>query len=669
MSAIGAIFNFNRRPFDDGDLRDLTALWRALQKWGPDGGRIVTSDSCGVCYRAFNTNSESEFEVQPVVGADGTILAADLRLDNREELFAATHRSLPQSSLAQTTDAELAVAVCRVWGADFPLHLIGEYAVLVYEPRAGRLLLCRDHIGAPPLYYHRDHDRLIASSQLAPLLDVFPVCREIDEEYVAGCMSRGPTIGLTPYKHIHAVRPAHVVSASAAGDLRERRFWKLDVDAEIRFDRDEEYEEAFRYHLRNAVRAPLRSNRSLLIELSGGLDSSTIACLADESIREGNVPANRYDTVSYVYDESPTSDESKFIHCVEDHLGCVGIHVKDEECSLLPPADQTLDIVTPNPILYSYGYHAALCRLMRETGARVLLTGVGGDQVLGSSYDPYPELADLLVLKQLFALHRRVQTWSETLQKPYLWLLWQKTLVPVLPRRVQPLFRRAAMKRVPAWVNAAFVAKTKLRENELPPADPFGFRLPSDRDKAISYLAVIKNVAPCHRREMTPLDSSYPFMHRPLVEFLQAIPFTQLLRPGENRSLMRRALRDLLPEKVARRKTKGIPTEGLCRAVAREWQTLRSLFAESRVCAYGFMDSAPLLAAIDRSRNGLEVFNGALLTAISLEFWLRALEQRPAAKRDATLSGSTRAAVANAGAPYVHTAVGHHETRTGMVPE
>lgn len=646
MSAIGAILNFNNRPFDEDDLHDLAALWQALQKWGPDGGRIVTSDYFGVCYRAFNTNRESEFEQQPIVSEEGTILVADIRIDNRAELFGATRHLLAQPSLAQTTDADLAIAVSRLPGTEFPRDIVGEYAMVLYERRTNRLLLCRDHIGARPLYYYCDSNRLVVSSQLAPLLDVCGVSREIDEEYVAGCMSRGPTIGLTPYKHIHAVKPAHIIVATESGALAERRFWKLDVEKEIRLKRDEDYEEAFRYHVRNAVQAPLRTNRPVMIELSGGLDSSTIACVADESIRQRRVDSDHFDTVSYVYDESPTSDESKFIHCVEDHLGRTGIHVRDEDCSLFPARAEDLDIVSPNPILCSFGYHETLCQLMRENGARVLLTGVGGDQVLGSSYDPYPELADLLMLKQPIALHRHLQVWSQTLQKPYLSLLWHKTLGPVAPRRMQPLFRRAEMKRIPSWFNAAFVAKMKLRENEIPPQDPFGFKLPSSRDKSISYLSVIKNVAPCHRREMTSLDSAHPFMHRPLIEFLQAIPFEQLLRPGENRSLMRRALRDLLPEKIVRRKTKGNPTEGLCRAVSREWKLLRSLLSNSRVCAYGFMDSEPLLDAIDRARNGLELYAGALLTTISLEFWLRALEQRPAARRDATLSGSTRAAVA-----------------------
>jgi len=647
MSAIGAIFNFHKRPFDsEEDLRDLTALWQALHKWGPDGGRIVTADSLGLCYQAFNTTRESRFEQQPLVGRDGCLLVADVRIDNRPELFAATHDLLSNTSSDRATDADYLLGAYRRWGAEFPFHVVGEYAIILYDPRARKLLLYRDHVGARPLYYHQNKDRLIVSSQLAPLVDLFGISRDINEEYVAGCMSRTPRVGLTPYKHIHAVVPAHLLVATESGDLIEQRYWQLEPGKQVRFNSDEEYEEAFCYHLRNAVQSPLRTDRPVMIELSGGLDSSTVTCVAEESIRKKQTQATRFLSVSGVFDESPTSDESKFIDCVEDHLGIAGIHVRDEDSRLLPPADAVLDAVTPNPVLCSYGFHSALGRLMRETGARVLLTGVGGDQVLGSSYDPYPLLADLLVLRKPLALHRELRLWSQTLDKSYLSLLWHKTMVPVLPRAFQPWCRQNTLKKVPSWFNPNFVARTKMRERKLPAPDPFGFRLPSEVDRSISYLSVVGSISPCHRRELSCLDSSHPLMHRPLIEFLQAIPFDQFLRPGENRSLMRRALRDLLPEKIGRRKTKGDPSEGVARAIAREASTMRSLFADSRVCAYGFMDPAPLFAAIDRAKNGLEPHAGALLLTISMEFWLRALERRPATKDYAAVDERPEFAVA-----------------------
>lgn len=647
MSAIGAIFNFNQRPFDrEDDLRDLSVLWHSLHKWGPDGGRVVNTDVFGACYQAFNTTRESRIEQQPLVARDGRILVADVRIDNREELFAATHRLLTVTAQDRITDADYVMAAHARWGDEFAFHIVGEYAIALYDPRTRRLLLCRDHVGARPLYFHYNKDRFIVASQLASLIDLRGVPRDIDEEYVAGYMARGPRVGLTPYKHIHAVKPAYVLTVTESGCLSEKRYWQLEPGREIRFNSDEEYEEAFRYHVRKAVQAPLRTDRPVMIELSGGLDSSTVACIAAESIRNGQTQTTRFDTVSLIYDESPTSDESEFIKCVESHLGKTGIHVRDEDCNLLPHQDADFDVVSPNPVVCSSGFHGALRRLMRETGARVLLTGVGGDQVLGSGYNPYPLLADLLVLKKPVALHRELRLWSQVLDKPYLSLLWHKTLVPVLPRALQPWVRRDRMKSVPPWFNRDFVARTRLRERNLPTPDPFGFRLPGEIDRAISYLSVVKGIAACYRRELTCLDSSPPYVHRPLIEFLQAIPFEQFLRPGENRSLMRRALRDVLPEKIARRKTKGNPEEGIARAIAREAPLMRSLFADSRVCACGFMDSAPLLAAVDRAKNGLEKYAGALLLTISLEFWLRALEQRPATKDYAPVSEPPQFAVA-----------------------
>lgn len=642
MSAIGAIFNFHQRPFGEEDLRDLTALWHALHKWGPDGGRIVTTEFLGFCYQAFNTNREARLEKQPLVARDGCILAADVRIDNREELFSATHDLLDRRS----TDADYLMAAHSRWRTKFPVYVVGEYAVALYDPFERRLLLCRDHSGARPLYYHHNKDRLIVSSQLAPLVDLFGISREIDEDYVAGCMARGPGEGLTPYKHIHAVKPAHRLIVTDSGRLNEERYWQLEPGKEIRFRTDGEYEESFGHHLRNAVQAPLRTDRPVMIELSGGLDSSTVACIAAEGIREGRTQATSFDTVSLVYDESPTSDESTFIECVETHLGQTGIHVRDEDCALLPPADVDFDAITPNPVLCSSGYHAALCRLMEETGARVLLTGVGGDQVLGSSYDPYPLLADLVIQRKPLALHRELRLWSRTMSKPYVSLLWHKAVVPVLPQTLKRWCLQENMKKLPSWFNADFVARTKLREQKLPLLDPFGFNLPSEIDRSISYLSVVKSVSPCYRRQLTCLDSSHPFLHRPLIEFLQAIPFEQFLRPGENRSLMRRALRGLLPEKIARRKTKGDPSEGLARAMARESAALRSLFTDARVCAYGFMDSAPLLTAVDRAKSGLEQYASALLLTISLEFWLRALEQRSVANEYVAAGGSPQVAVA-----------------------
>jgi len=129
-------------------------------------------------------------------------------------------------------------------------------------------------------------------------------------------------------------------------------------------------------------------------------------------------------------------------------------------------------------------------------------------------------------------------------------------------------------------------------------------------------------------RQWIGIDVTYPYAHRPLVEFLQAIPLEQLLRPGENRFLMRRMMVGILPDEIAKRRTKGNPREAIFRAIARESDRLRSVFENARVCARGYVDKEPLLTALDRAKHGFESHSAFLVQTITLEFWLRGLENR-----------------------------------------
>ena len=264
---------------------------------------------------------------------------------------------------------------------------------------------------------------------------------------------------------------------------------------------------------------------------------------------------------------------------------------------------------------------------MRENNARVLMSGQGGDELLGSNYSAYPEVADHLRSLKLALLNRRLRDWSSALNKPYIQLLLKSALLPLLPRGVQTLFKRGTRRVLPPWFAPEFIKRANLSERNLGVKDVFGFRLPSERDQSAGFISMVRSISLGSRSEQTDIDITYPYLHRPLVEFLQAVPIEQLLRPGENRSLMRRAMRGILPDKIAERKTKGNPEEVIDRALMREWARLRPIFENARVCARGYIDQRPLLAALDRARHGCERLSSPLLATVCLELWLRAFDE------------------------------------------
>ncbi len=616
MSALGGIINFDGKPVDE---RTLITMGNGLASNGPDGGGQYLNGPIGVVYRAFWTNKESRQEQQPLVTEAGQILAWDGRLDNRAELIAGLRDEL----FDRQSDVDLVMAAYRKWGLGFVSKLLGDFALSLWEQKTRSLILARDHAGPRPLFYYQDGDEFIWASELRVLLALKGPQLEVDDEFVAGFLTSQPTSTATPYKNVYAVLAGHIAIVHE-GNIRVERFWGPDPNHEIRYHSDEEYEEHFRQLFREAVRCRMRVDGPVWSALSGGLDSSAITCMAHEIAESGDAEASSVKTISFLYDISSSSDEQEFIESVEEKIGITGLHIRESDYPPLSIFPEQSRISFPDGIDCHFARHKALFEEMNKEGARVLLTGHGGDELLHSGASPTSELQDLIAQRQPLRLHRALREWCQFSRNSYQGLLWQDGIVPSLPLRLQLLFDRRDHVRLPPWINEEFVTRLRLRERKFDAADVFGFKLPSARSQALGYLSVVKLVSKAAYRARGSIEVSHPYMHRPLVEFIHAIPWRQLMRPGQTRSLMRRALKNLLPEKVLNRKTKRGPDEASLRAMSREWPQLERMFSKPRAETLGYVDSQTLLRAFERAWHGQG--NTHLSIIISLELWLRSLE-------------------------------------------
>jgi len=369
MSTLGGIYNFDAAPVD---AHLLTALGEGLASRGPDGGSEFQLGSVGMTYRAFHTNRESRQEIQPLVSSDGHILCWDGRLDNREDLISILRYELSEDY----TDVAIVSASYRRWGNDFLPKIIGDFALSLWDSNTHTLLLARDLAGPRPLFYRSNKERIIWSSELSVLLDLAEGGLELEDEYVATYLIGRSEPGLTPYKGIRAVPPGNVIILRN-GQFQIRRFWGLDPKHEIHYKSDAEYEEYFVHLFREAVRCRLRVDGPVWAQLSGGLDSSSIICMANEILTSGDSEASKLETVSYVYDESTSSDERDFIRCVEEKRGRVGHYLREEDYPPLASFPDDSRVSFPDFLDCFVDRHRALCDAMRADGARVLLTGHG----------------------------------------------------------------------------------------------------------------------------------------------------------------------------------------------------------------------------------------------------------------------------------------------------
>lgn len=617
MSGIGAIFNFDGAPVNAEQLQMLTD---SVSTRGPDGTSLFRSSNIGMCFSALHTTRESLLEKQPLVTTDGDVLVMDGVLFNREELIRLLHLGPDEDQ----TDAAIVSAGLRMHGAGFVSKIVGDFALVHYDRRSNSLLLARDPFGIRPLFYHRNKNDLLIASDLAALIKISGKSPELDEDYVCTYIVTLPESGKTPFLGFLPVEPAHMLIARD-GQLTPSRYWHPETVKDIVYGTDAEYEEHCRHLMLEGVRQCLRTDhRPIWATLSGGLDSSTVVCLANHLIQNGRAEAKELQTYSIVFAEARSADERPFMRAVEQKIGRTGFHLVDDPYWLAIPSPKESFLPVPTPLLCVPGRQDRLRDEMVQHNARVMLNGLGGDQVFWNIPMPSPELSQLLIDLNFMALHRRTRVWSRTFKQPYLHTLWKMALLPFMPDTVRALFQPKLL--VPYWLDHTFVRKMRLRERTLLPADPYGFDHPGKRIQSTGFQQLIRMIASGGYAERDGIELRSPLLYQPLVEFSFAIPFEQKLRPGEVRSLMRRALRNDLPEKVLHRPGKGEISEAMHKGLLRESSRVDSLLADPLVCSLGYVDRDRLRSAVSLAKHGAKLNVGALLKTISLEVWLESFQ-------------------------------------------
>jgi len=547
------------------------------------------------------------------------LLAWDGRLDNRPDLARAVEAP------RDTPDLELLALAYERWGLEFPAHVTGDFALALWDGRQRRLSLARDPFGLRPLFYAPWGEGLVWASTLRGLRAAGAALGDIDEEWIAGYFSRSIDPATTPWRGVRAVPPGCAVLVEKES-LRTERLWRTEEMSQIRLGGDAEYEERFRDLFLAAVRRRLRTAGPVTAELSGGLDSSSIVCAADHLLRAGEAAAPDLVTVSYVYERSPSSDERPFMAEVEARTGRRRRHVLESEAPRLAGlAGSALEI--PSSLVCFRELYRAVFELMRENGSRVLLSGFGGDHLLTSQVDVPYQLADLLHQGDLRAFLPALSRWRAEQQKPYLQLLWEGALCPLLPRPAR-LRLSSPPTPLPPWLDRRFVRRRDLAARAVATLDiPGEYPRPSKRRQAGAVQSAIRAICWMYDWWDAPIQFSAPYLDRDLVEFCLGVPDDQFVRRGETRSLHRRALAGLLPPRIARRRDKRGPDEAILRAIAERWGDLQPLLDEPRIAARGWVSPAAFRRALQEARFGRPGDHlPALLPSLSLEVWMRAVE-------------------------------------------
>jgi asparagine synthase (glutamine-hydrolysing) len=561
MSGIVGIYYLDRGPID---RENLTKMVDILAHRGSDNADIWVDGCVGFGHRMLWITPESLFEKLPLCNQTGDlVITADARIDNRDELIAALQISNRPSD--KITDSELILAAYEKWGEDCPKHLLGDFAFAIWDERKQILFCARDHFGVKPFYYYFSNNTFVFGSEIKAIFCLSEVPRQINEVKVAEYLSlETDDKSITFYKHIFRLPPAHKMTVNCEG-IELQRYWSLDSTRKLQLSSDEEYADAFCKLFTEAVRCRLRSAFPVGSMLSGGLDSSSISCVARKLIAEKE---NRLHTFSAVFDKVTECDERIFQDAVLAQGGFEPHRFHADGVSPLIDLEQVLwhqDEACSAGNLY---LNWNLYQPAKKNGVRVILDGFDGDSTVSHGLGYLTELANT---EQWFHLATYVKDYCTRVGEPWQGALWSwirnYKINPVISnspvlskvwRGWQKLFRRnlptqSALNNQPAWrklINSEFFEQTNLIERlKNQPSPPI-------TERETHYRRLMEAGMP---RTLETLDKAagaygielrFPFWDKRLIEFCLSLPPEQKISKGWTRMVMRRAMKDILPQQV-----------------------------------------------------------------------------------------------------------------------
>jgi asparagine synthase (glutamine-hydrolysing) len=587
--------------------RDLTAereaalaMTRTMRFRGPDDEGLWTDPHVALGHRRLAV-IDVEGGVQPMSEGPATIVYSGEAYNFRElrrELEAHGHRFRTRS------DTEVVLQAYLRWGPDLVDRLNGMFAFAIWDRRTEELLLARDRMGIKPLYYApTPHGVLFGSEPKAILANPMFTAR-IDDEGLCEVLTMVKTPGHAIFSGMREVVPGHTVRVSREGRT-DRTYWSLtarehtdDIPTTVRHVRE---------LLDDIVERQLISDVPLCTLLSGGLDSSALTALADQALGPESVRSFAVDFVDetggFIPDELRDTSDTPYVHDVAKHVGSLHNDVVLSTAQLA--SSRVMDRVLRARDLPGLGDMDSSLFLLFEEIRRhstVALSGESADEVFGGYrwfHDPAAVNADTF-------------PWAGTSFSNGRDLLD----TGLLARTAEYQARRyhEALDEVP----------------HLPGVSAYERRM-----REICYLHLTRMVRVLLDRKdrlsmAVGLEVRVPYCDHRLVEYVFNTPWSYKTYDGREKSLLRGAVADALPESVVQRVKSPYPATQNASYEEAIRKQLSEVLADSSAPIQPYLNAEAVREALRHplGNSSLQRDRIALERAVTLNDWLTAY--RPA---------------------------------------
>ena len=515
-----------------------------------------------------------------------------------------------------STDTEVIIYSYLEWGLGCFSRFNGMWALAIYDKRNGSVVLSRDRTGKKPLYHSTFKGNIIFASEVkafknVPEFHLKPNKRKVIN-YAARHYRYVDNDTESFFDEIHQVPKSSYMVLNKDGSIHTEKYWDLSTDITNTDISDDEAVHQFKELFIDAVRIRLRSDVPLAMNLSGGLDSTSITCTA---AKELGVNVRTFSGVT----GTGRFDESEYIDAVVEDVGAEHTYFYPETSDLIPTISRMLSY-HDEPICTVTWYSLfQISEKISNAGIPVVLTGHGGDELLGGYWDHYHQ--------NLFDLKKSGHE-EEYLNEKNDWLSNHS-------RDPHEIDEFAEL------ISTRYTDKKKEIEHfskylDIINKDSLGYicnqsPLGSYKDGVLQrrlYLELLHETVPASLRAEDrntmafSVESRIPFLDYRLIEFVFSLPNKFKVRNGLGKWLLRESMKGILPEKVRTRKDKA----GFV-APASEWfrtknkNDVSDLLQSDSLRRIGVFDQRKIIKCFDEHITGKKDHHMILWNWINLAIW------------------------------------------------
>lgn len=539
----------------------------SMSHWKADHKGSMAVGGLGLGNLLLRNVPESMDEIQPLTDEEaGLSITADARIDNRTYLT--QQFGLSKQETSRWPDCRFIVEAYKKWYTGCVSYLEGDFAFAIWDSVRHELFCARDIFGIKPFHYYHEDGLFAFATEMKGILSLTSVDQTLAESWIADFMLNiRPDRHVTFYEHIVKLPAAHFLHFKE-GHVKTHKYWSVDTKTVTHLSSEQEYVDTFLELLNQAVEKRLRSNWLVTSELSGGLDSSAVASIAQKI---QSAKGQRFASLSDVmpdpipWDDPTLEDDRKQILEVAKFSGIKETYfVTGEEKTFLQTLKRALDFHDEPPIKFVNVFADLLYEKAESLGSRTLLSGFGGDDVV--SYAGHYFHEELLRTGQWRTLWKESQARSKHLGDSHFKRLINTFSYAVLePKgvRVKALkwkhFQRDSWKVYQQKFERSGLRPELIEKHDLinrfHQKRIYDYRGKNMNEKIADRLEHPRmfphrleycNISAAHCK----LEIRYPLLDRPLVDFFMSIPSTQKIKNGWGRYFFRRATEGILPDQV-----------------------------------------------------------------------------------------------------------------------